>query len=93
VKGREAYRAYIREFRGLHPGLNVEVHDVMSDRNTIVYRYTASAFIDASKSKKFTFTGITIARLDAGGRIAEEWLTWDTFDLMSQVGLVQPRQP
>ena len=93
VSGREAYRTYIKEFRSLHPDLSVEVHDVITDGRNIVYRYTASAFIDPTKVKKFTFTGITIAKLDADGKIAEEWLTWDTYDLMSQVGLVQPRKP
>jgi len=93
VTGREAYRAYIKEFRSLHPDLSVEVRDVMADGRSIAYRYTATAFVDPSRSKKFTFTGITIARLDADGKIAEEWLTWDTYDLMAQVGLVPQRQP
>lgn len=93
VKGREAYRAYIGEFRRLHPDLQVEVLDVLAGGDKIAFRYTATAFLDASKTKRFTFTGITIARIDAEGKIAEEWLTWDTYDLLSQVGLVPPRQP
>jgi predicted ester cyclase len=93
VEGREAYRAYITEFRGLHPDLSVELSDVIVGGDKIAYRYTASACVDESKTKRFSYTGITIVRLDAEGRITEEWLTWDTFDLLVQVGAVPPREP
>lgn len=91
VAGIDTYKAYIAAFRQMHPDLKLEVMDTVASGDTVAYRYTASALNPATQ-KRFTFSGIALSKFGKDGRIVEEWITWDTYDLMAQVGLVEPRK-
>jgi len=39
--------------------------------------------------KEITTTGISVIRI-AGGKVAEQWVTWDTLGMMQQLGAVPP---
>ena len=91
VEGREAYKAYVTEFRTMHPDLQFEVLDSIVTDRAIAYRYEASA-LNPATNQRFTFGGIAISKFSRG-KIIEEFVTWDTYDLMAQVGLVPPREP
>ncbi len=90
VVGIEAYKAYVTEFRNMHPDLKFEILDVVESERAIAYRYEASA-LNTVTNQRFTFFGIGISKFTRG-KIVEEFITWDTYDLMSQVGLVPPRE-
>lgn len=92
IAGLDAYKAYVTEFRTMHPDLRIEVSETVSDGKFIAYRYTASA-LNPATNERFSFTGMTLSKFSRQGKIVEEWITWDTYDLMVQVGLVPPREP
>jgi predicted ester cyclase len=91
ISGVDAYKMYIAAFRQMHPDLKFEVMDTVASGNTVAYRYSASALNPATQ-KRFTFSGIALSKYGPDGRIVEEWVTWDTYDLMAQVGLIEPRK-
>jgi predicted SnoaL-like aldol condensation-catalyzing enzyme len=90
VSGRDAYKAFVTEFRNLHPDLKFKVLNAVADGNFVAFRYAASAR-NTANNERFTFGGMAMSRFSRG-KIVEEWVTWDTYDLMSQVGLVPPRE-
>ncbi|HKR66178.1 MAG TPA: ester cyclase [Thermoanaerobaculia bacterium] len=91
ISGLEAYKMYIAAFRQMHPDLKFEVMDTVASKDMVAFRYSASAMNPATQ-KRFTFGGLALSKLGADGKIVEEWVTWDTYDLMAQVGLVEPRK-
>jgi hypothetical protein len=58
-------------------------------RFTFCGRHTGDLFGIAPTGKAFTVTGIDIHRIE-GGRIVEEWTSWDVFGLMQQLGALPP---
>ena len=44
----------------------------------------------APTGKQVTITGLTISRLE-GGRVIEDWSTWDTLGMLVQLGAIQHR--
>jgi predicted SnoaL-like aldol condensation-catalyzing enzyme len=92
IAGLDAYKAFVTEFRNMHPELRIEVSETVSDGKFIAYRYTASA-LNPATSERFSFSGMALSKFSKQGKIVEEWVTWDTYDLMVQVGLVPPREP
>jgi hypothetical protein len=92
IEGIEVYKAYIAEFRNMHPDLQFEVFDAVVTDRGIAYRYEASA-LNPATNQRFTFGGLAITKFSRAGKIVEEWVTWDTYDLMVQVGIIPPREP
>jgi hypothetical protein len=92
IAGLDAYKAFVAEFRTMHPDLRIDVSETVSDGKYIAYRYTASA-VNPATSERFSFSGMALSKFSKQGKIVEEWITWDTYDLMVQVGLVPPREP
>ena len=41
----------------------------------------------AASGKEVTISGVTVSRLE-GGRIVEQWITWDRLGLLVQLGAV-----
>ena len=92
IAGLDAYKAFMAEFRSMHPELRIEVSETVSDRKFIAYRYSASA-LNPATGERFSFGGVALTKFSRQGKIVEEWITWDTFDLMVQVGIIPPREP
>ncbi|HJQ49068.1 MAG TPA: ester cyclase [Gaiellaceae bacterium] len=62
-----------------------ELHDVLSHNGCVAVRATMSARHEES-GREGEMEGIAMLRLD-GGRIAEEWSSWDYLGLANQLGL------
>jgi predicted ester cyclase len=63
------------------------VHEVISQNGCVAVRATMYASLDET-GREGEIDGIAILRLD-GDRIAEEWSSWDYFDLANQLGLAE----
>ena len=53
----------------------------------VAIRVNMSIGVVAPTGRAVTAAGIGIYRI-AGGKIAEEWLNWDTLGLMQQLGVI-----
>jgi steroid delta-isomerase-like uncharacterized protein len=83
----------VGEVRRVFPGLVLTLDDVVGQGERVVVRFTAhGAHRDtwlgaAGTERAVATTGIAVHRVD-DGQIAETWVSWDTFGLALQVGLV-----
>jgi steroid delta-isomerase-like uncharacterized protein len=64
-----------------------ELHEVLCNDGHVAVRATMRARLGES-GREGEIDGIAILRLD-GGRIAEEWSSWDYLDLANQLGLAE----
>ena len=75
------------------PDLNLPMEDLVVSEDKVVVRWTAHGTHGgdlqgiAPTGNQIEVTGIGIFRI-AGGKIAEEWESWDSLGLMQQLGVV-----
>lgn len=67
--------------------VDYELHELLSHNGCVAVRATMHARHEET-GREGEIDGIAILRLD-GGRIAEEWSSWDYLDLANQLGLGQ----
>jgi steroid delta-isomerase-like uncharacterized protein len=91
--GPGAARQALTNYRDAFPDLRLNICDLLADGDKVVLRWTARGSHRgelrgiAPTGKEITTTGITIFRI-ADGRIAEEWVNWDTLGLLQQLGAI-----
>lgn len=89
----EGVKQFVGIYRDAFPDLDTTVEDVISEGDTVVYRWTARGTHQgdlmgvAPTGNGVTITGITIERF-SGGRIVEEWNNFDRLGMMQQLGVV-----
>ncbi len=92
VNGAEAMKHYIGMYRAAFPDLRVSSDDIIAEGDRVVIRWTARGTHQGElmgappTGKQAVVTGINIFRVK-DGRIAEEWVNWDTLGLLQQLGL------
>jgi steroid delta-isomerase-like uncharacterized protein len=93
TRGRDGIKEFIARYRTAFEGTRVTVDDQFAEGDKVATRWTArgthSGEISgiAPTGKDVTVTGVTISRF-AGGKVVEEWTTWDTLGLLVQLGVV-----
>ena len=93
VRSRQNFASLFTAF----PDFHRTKEDTIAEGDKVVARYTATgthrgAFMGVPPTgKKVKFSWITIYRI-AEGRVAEEWLLFDAFGLLQQLGAVKPLQ-
>lgn len=91
--GPDAARQVVVAYRAAFPDLRLNIGDLLADGDKVVVRWTARGEHlgelrgVAPTGKEITTTGITIFRI-ADGRIAEEWVNWDTLGLLQQLDAI-----
>ena len=94
-RGPAAYREFVAGLIKVYPDMHFVIEDEITtgDREVIRWAETgtqASEFMGvAPTGKKVINSGISIVRLSRG-KIAEEWVRWDTMDMMQQLGAIPP---
>jgi steroid delta-isomerase-like uncharacterized protein len=89
----EGVKQFVAAYRAAFLDLHTDVEDVISEGDTVAYRWTAHGTHGgelmgvAPTGNAVTITGITISRL-FGGRIVEEWNNFDRLGMMQQLGVV-----
>ena len=93
--GLEGLKKHVTTYRTAFPDLTLTVDDMLADGNKVTVRWTArgahkgTLMAISPTGKEITTTGISVIRI-AGGKVAEQWVTWDTLGMMQQLGAVAP---
>lgn len=93
--GVEGNRRYVEALRAGYPDLNVAVHDVVTEGNFVVARWTTTGtnlgpFDGAAPTGlPATWTGLNFVRMLCG-RMAETWSESDSLGRLEQLGIVTP---
>lgn len=93
IQGREAFKHLVSMYRTALPDLKAPMEAQVVEGDTTVTRWTARATNQgpllgtAPTGKPIQVAGVYIHRFE-GGRIAEEWVYYDTLGFLEQLGLV-----
>ena len=86
IEGVEPFKEMVRSFYAAMPDLNVQIDDLIAERETVVARFTVTGthkgdlFGIPGSGHQLSYEGHPIYRLEQG-RIAEVWFVADTFGL------------
>jgi predicted ester cyclase len=93
VRGVPAMVAFVREFREAFPDFHDTIDDQIAEGDKVVTRFTSTGthrgvLMDLQPTnKRGTWMGIVIDRVEEG-KIVEEWVSWDLFGMMQQLGAI-----
>jgi steroid delta-isomerase-like uncharacterized protein len=92
--GRDGFKQHVTAYRTAFPDLTFTVDDILAEDNKVTARWTArgthigTLLGMAPTGKQVTTEGISVLRI-ANGKLAESWVTWDTWGLMKQIGVAE----
>jgi predicted ester cyclase len=91
--GSEGEKKRATLYRTAFPDLQFTIEDEIGEGETVVVRWSARGThkgnLDgiAPTGKRVEVSGISIARF-AGSKMVEGWVSWDTYGMLKQLGLV-----
>lgn len=94
IRGRDGFRAYVRNFHEAFPDLEVEQLDQLVDGDRVATRFVirgtheGELFGVAPTGSTVTVDGTIISRIE-GDRIVEEWTVVDVLGLLQQLDAVR----
>ena len=95
LKGVDALKAQVREYRGAFPDLSFVIEDLVVAGDKVVTRWTASGTHQGplmgipATGRAASVQGITVGRI-VNGKLVEQWPLWDTLKFMQNLGVVAP---
>jgi steroid delta-isomerase-like uncharacterized protein len=96
---RDAAKASMSMYRSAFPDLHFAIEDAIEAGDKVVLRWTGEGTFEnelmglqPTGERGQPISGITIDRFE-GGRIAESWTSWDTLQLMKDIGAVPEQAP
>lgn len=94
IRGPEEAKQFIATFKTAFPDMNVTVEDEVAEGNKVSTRWTIRGTHQGEieefgppTGKQIELKGISISRIE-GGKIVEEWNSYDNLGVMQQLGLV-----
>ena len=93
IRGPDGIREFIERYRSAFGGARLTVDDQVAEGAKVATRWTARGTHTGELAgigptgKDVTVSGLTISRF-AGGKIVEQWTTWDTLGMLVQLGVV-----
>ena len=96
VHGRDGLRELQASYKAAFPDLTFTIHEQVAEGDTVVSRWTAQGTQagpllgmppTGKQGQPTPVVGVTITRFRAG-RIAADWVVWDTLGLLRQLGYV-----
>jgi SnoaL-like polyketide cyclase len=93
IRGPEGVKANFQQYIDAFQGARLTVDEQIAEGDFVATRWTGRGVHTgeiagiAPTGKEVTVTGLTFSRLD-GGKIAEEWINWDTLGMLVQIGAV-----
>jgi steroid delta-isomerase-like uncharacterized protein len=93
VRGVEGLQQLIASYHEAFPDLRLTIEDLLAEGETVAARWSGSGTHRGAlmgippTGRQTAVSGIGLYRL-AGGKIAEEWESWDALGLMQQLGAV-----
>ena len=98
VRGAEDARQFFGVYKSAFPDMSATVEDVVAEGDEVVTRVTIGGTHQGEveefgppTGRRVEVQGITIHRIE-GGKIVEEWNSYDNMSLMQQLGLVPEQQ-
>jgi steroid delta-isomerase-like uncharacterized protein len=91
VRGRDSLKSFVAELRSAFPDFSDTVDDQIAEGDKVVTRFTSygthrGPFMGvAASGRSVSWMGITIDRI-AESKIVENWVSWDMFGVMQQLG-------
>ena len=92
-RGPEGLRANVQKYVAGFPDGSITVDDQIAEGDRVATRWTGRGTQTgevagiAPTGKEVTVSGVTISRLE-GGKVVEEWATWDTLGMLVQLGAI-----
>ena len=93
VRGIEEAKQFVDMFKTAFPDMQATVEDVVAEGDKVVTRVTLRGTHQGEveefgppTGRRVEVQGITIHRIE-GGKIAEEWNSYDNLSMMQQLGL------
>ena len=87
IEGAAAFKEYMADTRIKYPDFHVKVHQRIADGDMVATGWTVSG-TNKDLNKKISIMGMTMTRY-ADGKAAEEWATWDTAGMQSQLAATE----
>ncbi len=98
IRGYEQARQFVSTFFDAFPDINITVEDAIAEGDQVVTRYTIRGThrgeteeFGPPTERQMELEGITIHRIE-GGKIVEDWDSYDNLSFMQQLGLVPEQQ-
>jgi steroid delta-isomerase-like uncharacterized protein len=98
LQGVEEAKQYLSMYLAAFPGQTVTVEDVIAEGDQVVTRWTLRGTHQGEveefgppTGRQIELKGITISRIE-GGKIVEDWDSYDNLSLLQQLGLVPEQQ-
>jgi steroid delta-isomerase-like uncharacterized protein len=91
VRGVSALIEFVREFRQAFPDFRDTIDEQVAEEDKVVTRFTSTGTHRGAlmglqpTNKRASWMGIVIDRIE-DGKIVEEWVSWDLFGMMQQLG-------
>jgi steroid delta-isomerase-like uncharacterized protein len=91
VRGVSTFVEFVGEFRRAFPDFHDTIDDQIAEGDKVVTRFTSTGTHRGPlmglqpSNKRATWMGIVIDRIEEG-KIVEEWVSWDLFGMMQQLG-------
>jgi steroid delta-isomerase-like uncharacterized protein len=91
IRGPAGVKEQVSGYRTAFPDLQIAADEIVAEGDLVVTRWTATGthegelFGVTPTGRQVTATGISIIRV-AGGKIVEDWTSWDALGLMQQLG-------
>jgi steroid delta-isomerase-like uncharacterized protein len=93
IQGVEDFKQYLTTYINAFPDANVTVEDEIAEGEKVVNRFTIRGThqgeiedLGPPTGRQIEQKGITISRIE-GGKIVEEWQSYDNLSMMQQLGL------
>ena len=93
LRGPEGVKEFISTYRAAFPDARITVEQQLAEGDLVATRWSGRGTHEGElmgiepTGKQVTVSGLAISRLE-GGKIVEEFLNWDTFGMMQQLGAV-----
>jgi steroid delta-isomerase-like uncharacterized protein len=93
IRGPQGFRRQIEKYLTAFPDARITVDEQFAAGDRVASRWTGRGTHQGEiegispTGKEVTVTGLTFSRLE-GGKLIEEWITWDTLGMLVQLGAV-----
>ncbi len=87
IEGAAAFKEYMTNIRTIYPDFHVQVHKKVAEGDMVASTWTVSG-TNKELDKKISVRGMSMTRY-ADGKAAEEWVTWDTAGMQSQLAATE----
>ena len=87
IEGAVAFKEYMTNIRTIYPDFHIQVHKRIAESDMVASSWTVTG-TNKDLDKMISVRGMSMTRY-ADGKAAEEWVTWDTAGMQSQLAATE----